>query len=236
MDGRMKRRSHFTLIELLVVVAIIAILASLLLPALGAAREKTKTISCENQLHQIGLALMTYVMDNGEYLPTPYANASNSTWWFFGAGMDQYIGKQPGMSRMNMFMCPSWNGGLTNSGSGVYPWMFGTCWSYTIYYPMMQSSDYPDNNALASKSPRIGQFTNPSKTYFLFDNGPQSTGGAYTWCVNTVMPYSNMYSYLNTTDRPNAYRHGGNVMAVMFPDTHVEGRSPSMLTNENAQP
>lgn len=66
------KKNSFTLIELLVVIAIIAILAAMLLPALNSARAKSRSVYCLNQQKQIGLGLMSYQSDNGEYNPQYY--------------------------------------------------------------------------------------------------------------------------------------------------------------------
>src|SRR5262245_61966264 len=73
------RRDHppaFTLIELLVVVAVIAILAALLLPALAGAKERARRTSCKSSMRQLSLAVHMYGDDNDQAVPTGASNKS----------------------------------------------------------------------------------------------------------------------------------------------------------------
>lgn len=62
------RRHRFSLIELLITVAIIAILAGLLLPALNSAREKARALNCLSNLKQTGMAAISYAGDHEDRL------------------------------------------------------------------------------------------------------------------------------------------------------------------------
>lgn len=89
----------FTLVELLVVIAIIGVLAALLMPALGRAKEEARATACLGNLHQIGLALQIYVQENHNKLPVMYdAPTTNAT-------INQVLLAQLGNT--NVLCCPS---------------------------------------------------------------------------------------------------------------------------------
>jgi prepilin-type N-terminal cleavage/methylation domain-containing protein/prepilin-type processing-associated H-X9-DG protein len=108
-------RRAFTLIELLVVIAIIAILAAILFPVFGRARENARRASCQSNLKQIGLGFMQYSQDFDNWTPGTVTydqpNSFGQTGTNAGRSWPSMI--MPYVKSTQIFACPS-----RNSGSG----------------------------------------------------------------------------------------------------------------------
>ena len=83
--GRLRSGARaFTLIELLVVIAIIGILASMLLPAVGRAKDKTRSMKCSNSFKQLLTATAMYVADEHGWMPASNWNPDSWGWLYQG--------------------------------------------------------------------------------------------------------------------------------------------------------
>ena len=106
---------RFTLIELLVVVAIIGILASLLLPALGKARKSARRATCVSQLRQLSVALYNYTDDNDSHFPSHGEVVGGVITW------DDLISGYDGRSSLSYAeMVTSQSSGITENQNDLY--------------------------------------------------------------------------------------------------------------------
>jgi len=166
----MRASRAFTLIELLVAIGVIAILAGLLLSALGRAKASAQAISCRNNLRQWGTATLLFVADNNDYLPrdgtsTPDDNDTNVGWYI-------QLPQQLGLPRYHdmpwrtnwtiqpensIWICPS-NPRRCNASSKTNN-LFHYCLNEHV------------NGIGTSNHIRLGSVPHPSATVWLFDNG-----------------------------------------------------------------
>lgn len=144
-------KKGFTLIELLVVIAIIAILAAILFPVFGRARENARRSSCQSNIKQIGLGFKQYIQDYDEKYPIAIASSdatfsSGAT----GSGTDDKgwaESLQPYMKSTQIFQCPSEvNPPVTPSGTNTAG---GSTPGYSDYW---SNANIVNNNGVSEAS------------------------------------------------------------------------------------
>jgi prepilin-type N-terminal cleavage/methylation domain-containing protein/prepilin-type processing-associated H-X9-DG protein len=98
-----KKTRGFTLIELLVVVAIIAVLVSILLPALASAREGAVGVICQSNLREVGMTFGYYLQDSDDTLPTGYIAVPDLSWF---KCLEKFIRHDSSTGR-DILLCPA---------------------------------------------------------------------------------------------------------------------------------
>lgn len=181
------RSSGFTLVELLVVIAIIGILVALLLPAVSAAREAARKMSCSNNLKQIGLALHTYHDDHGRFPPNGlyHWNAARQshnahTWYNTSRGsvlvkLLPYVEQEPMWKMMNFEKAGTTRPVLFEQDAGPTG-----KWFRSEIIPNFICPSFPGDPYLTGVTPT----TDPAISCYGFSIGAQRMNSRGGWCVD----------------------------------------------------
>ena len=161
----MKQRGDkaFTLIELLVVIAIIALLAGMLLPVLGKAKAKSKSIQCASNMRQIGMGVMMHAdeLDGALPIATNFAQPELSPNRIWVTALERFLGSR------EVFLCPSAPGARFGGDWGNRSW-------HPIGYNGSMSYD-PRGIEGATNKPKLVSVPEPSLAVLFADtpSGPR---------------------------------------------------------------
>ncbi len=166
----------FTLIELMVVIAIIAILASMLLPSLSRGRDLAKSIACVGNLKQLGLCGMSYMDAYNDYLPTGQSHNDPKTYKTYVYDFLKLQGDP--RSYTAVVAASPWKKTIFNCPSNNYPDYGATNYSYGLNDFIHDPTFNYDWSDFSQR--KLSSCPFPSKTMFFADNGASVTSASFT--------------------------------------------------------